>query len=349
MKKIIINGRFLTHRITGVERFAREILNELDTMVKPGRLELAVPKNVKKIPTYKNIQINRVGILKNKMWEHISFPYYVFKKKGISLNLCNVAPLVSPGIVCIHDVKVKARPHDFSKQFLLWYRLLLKNETKRARKILTVSKFSKKELGKYYKVNANRIEVIYNGWQHYAEVPYDNMALKKYSLEKFNYYFSMCSLEPNKKFKWVAEEAKRNPDQIFAVAGSINKKVFSKNFDFECPSNMKLLGYVSDEEAKTLMKECKAFLFPTFYEGFGIPPLEAIAAGCKNVVVSDTEVMHELFDNSVSFIKPKNYNYNLNNLVSYKKDPSTVLNLYSWHNSARKLLNMLIREKYYEN
>lgn len=50
---------------------------------------------------------------------------------------------------------------------------------------------------------------------------------------------------------------------------------------------------------------CKAFLFPTYYEGFGIPPLEAISAGARQVVVSDTEVMHEIFGDSVCYIDPK--------------------------------------------
>ena len=69
--------------------------------------------------------------------------------------------------------------------------------------------------------------------------------------------------------------------------------------------------WVSDEGAKTLMRDCKVFLFPTFYEGFDIPPLEAISAGAKQVVVSDTEVMHEVFGDSVSYINPNEYEFEL--------------------------------------
>ncbi|MBS6698507.1 MAG: glycosyltransferase family 4 protein [Faecalibacterium prausnitzii] len=336
--KIIVNGRFLIHRVTGVERYAREILSELDKIIEPESVEMAVPPEVEEIPIYKNITIVKTGKLHNRLWEHISFPWYVHTQKGVSLNLCNVAPLPAPGIVCIHDVKVKATPQYFSKKFLVWYDLLLGNATKRAKKIITVSEFSKSEIVKYFKVNPDKITVIPNAWQHYEKIGYDEDALNKYDLKKNSYYFSMCSLEPNKNFKWIAEEAKRNPDCVFAIAGSINKKVFADGMGFECPDNMKLLGYISDREAKTIMRDCKAFLFPTFYEGFGIPPLEAMSAGTKNIYVSDTAVMHEVFGDSVSYINPYKYDRKLvDNNEEKTESINRVLGQYSWKKSAELL------------
>lgn len=336
MSKIIVNGRFVVHRITGVERYAREILNELDKIVDSGEIEMAVPPETNDIPNYKHIKVVKIGKLHNRLWEHISFPAYVKKKKGISLSLCNVAPLPSPGIVCIHDVKIKARPQDFSKKFLLWYNLLFYNSCKRAKKIITVSEFSKKEICKYYKINPERVVVIPNAWQHFEKIGYDENALTTYGLEAGKFYFSMSSMEPNKNFKWIAESAKKNPKMLFAVAGSVNKTVFANGLGFECPENMKLLGYVSDEEAKTLMRDCKAFLFPTFYEGFGIPPLEAISAGCKNVIVSDTEVMHEVFGELVNYINPMNYG-EIEGTERLCEGCECVLKSYSWEKSAQKV------------
>ena len=331
--KIIINGRFLLHRITGVERYAHELIYELDKIVKPGVIEMAVPPETENIPKYKNIKVKKVGKLHNRLWEHISFPLYLIKREGVSLNLCNVAPLPSPGIVCIHDVKIKARPQDYSKKFLLWYNILFLNACKRAKKIITVSEFSKKEICKYYKVDPARIVVIPNAWQHYDRIGYDEKALDKYGLDKGQFFFSMSSMEPNKNFKWVAEAARKNPEMIFAVAGSINKTVFAEGLGFACPDNMKLLGYVSDEEAKTLMRDCKAFIFPSYYEGFGIPPLEAISAGCERVIVSDTEVMHEVFGEDVSYIR--GYILHCNN------GGNSCLDKFSWSMSASLLNNVI--------
>ena len=115
MRPIIINGRFLLHRTTGVERYAREIIAELDKAIPAGSITIAVPPEIENVPVYQNIKVIKTGKFKNRLWEHISFPWYVHKQKGISLNLCNVAPLPSPGIVCIHDVKIKATPQYFSK------------------------------------------------------------------------------------------------------------------------------------------------------------------------------------------------------------------------------------------
>lgn len=72
--KVIINGRFLIHRVTGVERYAREILSELDKIIEPEGIEMAVPPEVKDIPTYKNIKVVKLGKLHNRLWEHLSFP-----------------------------------------------------------------------------------------------------------------------------------------------------------------------------------------------------------------------------------------------------------------------------------
>lgn len=335
-KQIVINGRFLTQRITGVQRYAREICLELDKIIKHNEIIMAVPPETTGIPNYKNIKVVRVGNFHNRLWEHISFPLYVIKQKAISLNLCNVAPLIDPGIVCIHDMKIKATPQFFSKSFLLWYRLLFFNAVKRAKKIITVSEFSKAEIIKYYGVDEAKITVIPNGWQHFERIAFDENTLVKYSLEKGTYNFALSSLEPNKNFKWIAEEALKNPDEVYVIAGSINKKVFSNGLGFECPDNMKLIGYVTDEEAKTLMRDCKTFLFPSIYEGFGIPPLEAMSAGAKHIIVSDIPVMHEIFGDSVEYIGRTSIAENIN-----KKD---ILAKFSWSSSAREIFVMLKRK-----
>lgn len=335
MITVIINGRFLLHRVTGVERYAREILAELDKLIEPGGLIMAVPPETENLPDYRNIRVVKVGRLHNRLWEHISFPAYVRRQKGVSLNLCNVAPLISPGIVCIHDAKVRACPQYFSRKFLLWYNLLFLNETKRAREIITVSNFSKAELCKYYRIKPNRITVIPDAWQHFERINYDERALAKYGLHKDGYFFSMCSLEPNKNFRWIAEAAKKNPELVFAVAGSINSTVFAEGLGFECPDNMKLLGYVSDEEAKTLMRDCRAFLFPTIYEGFGIPPLEALSAGARRIIVSDTEVMREIFEDTVEYISPDRCGADFQSPSRITAGQrQQILEKYSWRKSA---------------
>lgn len=342
MRRVVINGKFLTQRITGVQRYAREIIMQMDGLICAGQMEIAVPPDAQTIPEYKNIKAVKVGRLKGQMWEHFSLPHYARKENALLLNLCNVGPLSKPDIVCIHDVKINARPQDFSRKFLAWYTFLFRNTARRAKAIITVSEFSKSEIIKYYHVEPGRIHVVPNAWQHYKKVGYDEHCLEKYSLEKNGFYFAMSSLEPNKNFKWIADAALKNPEDTFAVAGSINDRVFRDGLGFDVPGNMKLLGYVSDEEAKTLMRECKAFLFPSYYEGFGIPPIEAISAGAKQVVVSDIPVMHELLGDGAVYVSPERYDINLRKCTDTQGGvDASVLDKYSWKESARKMVRIL--------
>lgn len=337
-KKIIINGKFMSQTVTGVQRYAREILLELDKIVtKEDNIEIVVNAEAKDIPEYKNITVKKIGKFAGNLWEQISLSLYVIKNRGVCVSLCNMMPILTPHIVVIHDVSIKANPGFYSRKFRMWYELVFKLCIHRIDKIITVSEFSKREICKYYKINSNEIAVIPSAWQHFDRIGFDENALEKYSLSKNGYYFALSSMSPNKNFKWIAEMAKLNPNIVFAVAGGINSKVFGTDLNFDMPENLKLLGYVSDEEAKTLMRDCKAFLFPTFYEGFGLPPLEAMSVGAA-AVVSDNECMREIYGESVQYIDP-------NDVTKIKFDvekniikQSEALNKYSWQKSAKLFL-----------
>ena len=341
-KKIIINGKFMSQTVTGVQRYAREILLELDKIVtKEDDIEIVINADAKDIPVYKNIEVKKIGKFTGNLWEQISLPLYVIKNSGECVSLCNMMSILTPHIVAIHDVSAKANPSFYSWKFRTWYDFVFKLCLRRTRHIITVSEFSKSEICKYCKVNANKISIVPNAWQHFERVGFDENTLEKYNLNKNKYFFAMSSMSPNKNFMWIAEMAKNNPDSVFAIAGGINSKVFGTNFSFDMPENLKLLGYVSDEEAKTLMRDCKAFLFPTFYEGFGIPPLEALSVGAK-VVVSDASCMREIFENSVYYVDPYNADIDLNKLLDTQTENSEkILNKFSWEYSARNMLAVL--------
>lgn len=339
--KIIINGKFLSQKITGVQRFAREILLELDNIVEPGMFEIAVEKNFKESLPYKNIELAKIGAFRGNLWEQISLPRYVKKQKAECLSLCNSSPLLCSNYITVFDMKIKAHPEFFSWRFKTWYNFLFSKSLMRSKIIFTDSEFAKKEIIKYYpKCSPSKIKVVYCGWQHFFRIPYDELALSKRGLKKGNYFFAMSSLDPNKNFSWIATQAKLNPTFLFVVSGSVNSRVFSKDFGFDVPENMKLLGYVSDSEAKTLMRDCNAFLFPSIYEGFGIPPLEAIASGCNAVILSNIEVMHEVYGDYAYYIDEKF------SIKSFKKSSSiacstNLLSKYSWSKAATIILQSI--------
>lgn len=344
-KCVVINGKFLSQNVTGVQRYAREILLEIDKIAKDHpKIILLTDKNAQNIPRYEHIYVKRARFLSGNLWEQITLPLYAIKHRALCVNLCNMAPMLKPDIVVIHDVSFKVNKDFFSKKFSLWYNFVFSTIIRRIKTIITVSEFSKGEIVRCYGIPPERIAVTYNGWQHYARISQDKNALPRYGLKSGEYYFSMSSMAPNKNFKWIAYAAKYNPGVMFAVSGAVNSNVFGDIFDFEIPENLKFLGYVSDEEAKELIANCRAFLFPSYYEGFGIPPLEALSVGAR-AIVSDRSCMREIFGDYVFYISPDDPGIDLNALITSKRCPAvnTLLDKYSWKKSGRILYNELIK------
>lgn len=339
--RVGVNGRYLTRRITGVDRFAREIMRELDKLVKPGEVEIAVPAATELVdePKLKNIKIVRVGKHAGHAWEQLDYARYLKRENRLGFSPCNTAPLFNPGIVCIHDMAIRANAGNYSKKFVLWYRFMYSLLIRNAKRIITVSNFSKSEIEKYYPRAKGKISVVPNGWDHIERVVSDSGIFEKYpQLKSRDYYFAMSSLAPNKNLKWLVGTAKLNPEELFVIAGGMNSKVFAES-GIPQANNVIYPGYVSDGEAKALMEHCKAFLYPTFYEGFGIPPMEALACGAP-IVVSDTPVMHEIYKKNCLFINPLKSISGLRKIVSKTSD-GTDYGQYRWRISAERLHSVI--------
>lgn len=337
--KYAINGRFLTQRVTGVQRFEREIIRALDRRPEAKEFCLVVPRDYDKGYKLENIKIVVIETFKGILWEQISFLRYLLKNHLIGINLGNVAPLLKPDIVCIHDVKLVINPEWFNWKYVLWSKLNYINALKRGKLVFTVSEFSKTEIERLYPKRNVEICVLDEGWQHINDIETDEDTLERYKLEKSQYFFSLYQSIPNKNFRWVVNAAKNNPEEIFVVSGWNNKKINNSEINPEEINripNIKVLGFVTDEEMKCLIKNCKAFLFPSLYEGFGLPPLEALSMKVP-VLVMEIPVMHEIFRDSVQYIDETNKR------ILYEKEiDDDVLFRHSWQNGASLLVKALM-------
>ena len=158
--KIVINGKFMSQTITGEQRYAREILSELDLIIsKSFELELAVDSAAKDLPDFQNITIRKIGKLNGNLWEQISLPLYVIKNKAKCLCLCDITPILCPFVTVIHDINFKVNKNFFNRKFTLWHRLNTWFCIKRLKKIITVSDFSKREICSNYHVNTDKVDI----------------------------------------------------------------------------------------------------------------------------------------------------------------------------------------------
>lgn len=355
MRKVYINGYFTTEHINGVPRYAMEIVKRLDEYFKPGEAELVIPKNAVNIPQLKNIDVctwESRGCHKEMdgvLWGLISYCLYVKKVNGLNVNFSNRAEWIENSITAIHDViQLKNINYSFLKddyrtklkRFLnnIWFRCKIFIKKHTATVIVTVSEFSKMELCNTAGFNGKRIEVIGNGWEHINSICDRNEHLDN-RIKENEYYFSIGNILPHKNIKWIINEANTMPNEYFVIAGKIPSEVI-KQFNNKY-SNIIFLGHISDEYMKYLMLNCKALLFPSYIEGFGIPPLEILALGGK-AVVADIPVMHEIYGDSVYYINPDKGNVDLNLLISNTvKSASNVLEKYRWDNSAKKWFELI--------
>lgn len=348
--RIVINGEFYDHKVTGVQRYAGEIIQKLDDIYGENGnelvLELLMPGDIVNVPQLKNIKIvkykKRAGWRKI-IWTHWSLYRYCKKNAAHCLCLHSPAPYFYSfkSIDVIHDCATLAHPEFYSKKTLLYFKLFLWNKVKQLEQIVTVSQFSKKELMKYCGLSNDRVVVAYNSCEHLDKIIADDTVFERYPfLKERPYCYTLSSLSPNKNLKWIIEVAKRNPEYHFVVSGA--KFAMFGRQDSESLNNITYTDYVTDEEAKSLMSHCILYLFPTLYEGFGITPMEAVLAGA-DIVVSDTPCMREIYGDVAEFVDPFRYDYRIENLLHKTPEiaKAAMLERFSWRKSAEIIWDLL--------
>lgn len=340
---LLINGLFYAQMATGTHRFARELMRELDPLLEDNSsITIAVPRDAQ-VPDFQHIRVVRVGRLHGTVWEQLSLPFYAYRHGSTILSLTNTQPLLHPGIMCIHDAAYKTHPEYFptlhGRLSVLWHRVIFAQACRLTRyPLITVSEFSRSVIAESYHISPERLTVISNGWQHLRDILPDFSVLESNHLERGKYYFTLGNVNINKNTRWVIRYAQQHPDDVFVLSGPRRK---NSEVDIDAP-NVHYLGYLSDEQIAALYAGCKAFIFPSLHEGFGIPPMEALCRGAR-AIVARTTCLPEIYRDSVYYIDPYDTAVDLDTLLAQQVAPAeAVLERYSWALSAKKLRDLLL-------
>jgi len=309
-KNIYVNARFLTAPLTGMQRFGREFLRAWDDMLEDGTIDsslyefvLLTPEKPNDMPELKHMRLKVAGALRSHFWEQFSLP--LLARDGFLINLANTAPAFkTQQALLLHDLQVWARPSTHSRGFNALYNFVVPLAVRNAKAVLCPSESTAKEMLKYFKHPFEKTIVTQEGHEHVLRTPSNNSILAQHDLQNGGYLLAVSSLNPNKNFLAILQAMKLADIHIpFVIAGGTNPKVFAGHGIDQLPEEILHVGRVPDGELRALYENALGFVYPSFYEGWGLPPGEAMQLGCP-VVSSDTSSLPEVCGDAVLYCDP---------------------------------------------
>ncbi|MFM0240598.1 glycosyltransferase family 4 protein [Paraburkholderia phytofirmans] len=352
-----INGKFASQRITGVQRVGYELAMAFQRLF-PDETDLPVlvPPNART-----DVVLPKTKVIgrwfKGSLWEQLALPFALGGRT--LLSLCNMGPLFARRqVVMMHDVAIYDLPENYSWKYRLWYRVAFSLLKRNASHIVTVSEFSKTRIMERLGIDGSRISVVLNGVDHFEKIAPDPAILSRLNLQKDAYVLAVGNLSVGKNLPRIVASMERlsdRPDLKFVVVGGCDLRVFSSQakVGYDLSKNIIPAGFVSDGELRALYENAACFLFPSLYEGFGLPPLEAMSCGCP-VIVSREASLPEVCGNAALYCNAHSVDDIVDKVTQMMEDAAVRETWrergrehargFRWERSAHQLLDVLERE-----
>lgn len=366
--KILVDLTALDDNFSGIERFALSITKELikdnnnqfilifknkvhkEFLENRSNVEKIVAKGKNKLIFYQLILPFKLRKISADYYLFPAFPapFFFFSKKSIS---------------AIHDTSCWDCPSSNKKHMLYYFRILYRKAVMRDKKIITVSEFSKNRIMDILHAKSNKIAVIYDGLSEcFCNFKYDKSeegkAIKKYNLPE-KYLLCLSTLEPRKNLRLLIdvyvkliEEKKTDLDLLLAGRKGWLIDDLLNNLPKNVTEKIHFTGFVDDEHLPYIYKNAEYFIFPSMYEGFGVPPIEAMSMETPVISSNATSLPEVLKDAAVYFEnndKESLYNTILSTQEIKENEKDAMLKKarnvafeYSWKNEAKKLLKFIL-------
>lgn len=341
---IAVNGRFRVHKATGMQRYANELLSRIG-----GELQVIEPKSKLKGP-------------KGHAWEQVGLPWMA--RSSLLWSPCNTGPRwFRRQVVTIHDMFPLDYPEWFSRGFISGFRMIVPPLIRNARRVIAVSQYTKQRIVATTGVPEDKVAVVHSGVgnqfrpQRAEEIAEARRAI---GLPSGSYLLSVSSLEPRKNVKRILEAWERvlpymPADMWLVLAGGAGSSTVFAGLDLtRVPDRVLFPGYLEERHLPALYAGALAFVFPSLAEGFGFPPLEAMACGTP-VLCSDNSSLTEVAGPAAVLVDPTNTDQIARNMRSLVTDSYLRQMLrergfdqarkFSWDLSAQKTWSVLETEQ----
>jgi glycosyltransferase involved in cell wall biosynthesis len=327
--------------MSGVQRYTDELCKRLD-----GKIERVSPGRPMHGP---------IGHL----WEQLCLPRLA--AGHVLWSPANAGPIsLERQVVTVHDIAVLDHPEWFGKRFAAWYRWLVPRLARRVKRIIAVSEFTKSRLVDSLGVEASKIAVIPNGvderFRQVSQVESCELR-RRLPVPRSAYVLSVGSLEPRKNLARLLEAwarcVDRIPPSVWLVISGVKgaDQVFRNSPAMSLPRRVHLTGYVPERELPALYRGALTLVYPSVYEGFGLPALEAMASGVPPIVGDNTSLPEIVSDAGLT-IDPHNVDaiadaiIRMVNDIDLREELSrrslARCRLFDWNKTARATWNVLL-------
>lgn len=328
---IIIDARMVDEHLHGIGRYTYELIryackeNNINLKLLTNDLEMSK----KVFEGFKNVEFIEMKSKFLSISEQLELPKILNKYKGEAIfhsPSFSGSPLIKiPMVMTIHDLNHIRYPQFYTPLHKYYYEFVVKPSAKKSKHLLTVSNFAKGELLDWLGCPSDKVTVTYNGVEECFK-PINNSNILQSVKEKYdlpeNFFLYVGNKKPHKNVATIIKSISHvKNDLVFVLNGKEDEDL--KQVIDECGvrDKVKFIGYIADEDLPVLYSLANSFVFPSLYEGFGLPILEAMACGCP-VVTSNTTSLKEIAKDKALTVDPLDYKLIAENIDVLFEDSS---------------------------